>query len=94
MGNDGYTPLQKLHFMVNDWNIPEDANYGAKGGEKLLNRQLQVSNKQHPQTQSIRKYIRSHFSDITCFLMPHHGIKVATCPVSNMNFSDLDFILF
>jgi atlastin len=90
VGNDGYIPLQKLHFVVNDWNLPYDARCGARGGAKLLNRRLQVPDKQHPQTQSIRKYMRSCFCDTSCFLMPPQGIEMATRPVSNLDFSDLD----
>jgi atlastin len=88
--NDGYMPLQKLHFVVNDWNLPYDARYRARGGANLLNRPLQIPDKQCPQKQSIRKCIRSCFCDTPCFLMPPQGIEMVTRPVSNLDFSDID----
>jgi atlastin len=87
---DGHTPLQKLQFVVNDWNFPYDANYGPKGGEKILNRKLQESDEEHPKTQSLRKNIKSCFSDISCFLMPHAGLKVATRADCDENLSGVE----
>lgn len=40
----------------------------------------QISDKQHPQLQQLRKHIRSCFSEVECFLMPHPGLDVATSP--------------
>jgi atlastin len=88
--NGGHTPLQKLQFVVNDWNFPYDANYGSKGGEEILNRRLQESDEQHPETQSLRKDIMSCFSDISCFLIPHAGLKVATRPDCAENLSNVE----
>lgn len=39
-----------------------------------------MSDKQHPELQSLRKHIKSCFSEISCYLMPHPGLKVATNP--------------
>jgi len=37
------TPFQKLQFLVRDWSYPYESSYGLAGGEKLLERRLQVS---------------------------------------------------
>ncbi|XP_021922722.1 atlastin isoform X3 [Zootermopsis nevadensis] len=86
----GHTPFQKLQFLVRDWSFPYEADYGDKGGEIILNRRLQISNKQHPELQSLRKHIRSCFSGISCFLMPHPGLKVATNPEFDGKLSDIE----
>ncbi|XP_015926746.1 atlastin-2 [Parasteatoda tepidariorum] len=73
-------PFQKLVFLVRDWSFPYEAEYGAVGGQMLLDRRLEISEKQHPQLQQLRKHIRSCFSDVGCFLMPHPGLEVASSP--------------
>ncbi|XP_066996434.1 atlastin isoform X2 [Anabrus simplex] len=83
-------PFQKLQFLVRDWSFPYEAEYGAAGGRCILNRRLQVSDKQHPELQSLRKHIRSCFEDISCFLMPHPGLKVATNPEFDGKLSDIE----
>ncbi|KAG8041507.1 hypothetical protein G9C98_002800 [Cotesia typhae] len=76
----GNTPFQKLEFLVRDWSYPYEAEYGAEGGQIILQRRLEISDRQHPELQSLRKHIKSCFSDISCFLMPHPGLRIATNP--------------
>lgn len=83
-------PFQKLLFLVRDWSFPYEAQYGSKGGEVILKRRLAISDKQHPELQSLRKHIQSCFDDIACFLMPHPGLKVATNPEFNGRLSDIE----
>ena len=41
---------------------------------------LQISENQHEELQNVRKHIHSCFTNISCYLMPHPGLKVATNP--------------
>lgn len=41
---------------------------------------LQISERQHPELQQLRKHIRACFADTSSFLLPHPGLKVATNP--------------
>jgi atlastin len=65
---------------VRDWSYPYEAPYGADGGKKILQRRLEVSDKQHPELQLVRQHIKSCFIEIGCFLMPYPGKTVATNP--------------
>lgn len=76
----GKKPFQRLQFLVRDWCFPYEAEYGALGGQQILDRRLLISDKQHTELQSLRKHIKSCFSEIACFLMPHPGLKVAVSP--------------
>lgn len=72
--------FQKLVFLVRDWSFPYEAPYGSEGGHKILEKRLRMTEKQHSELMQVRKHIKSCFSDISCFLMPHPGLKVATNP--------------
>ncbi|XP_065446021.1 atlastin-2 isoform X8 [Chrysemys picta bellii] len=51
---------------------------------------LQVKQNQHEELQNVRKHIRSCFSNLGCFLLPHPGLKVATNPNFDGRLNDID----
>lgn len=73
----GEKPFQKLLFVVRDWPYAYEKPYGFEGGSSLLEQRLSVYDKQAWELQVSRRDIRSNYSDISCFLMPHPGKKVA-----------------
>ncbi|XP_077494149.1 atlastin-3-like [Amblyomma americanum] len=83
-------PFQKLLILVRDWYHIRDAEYGASGGRKLLEKRLKVKENQQPQLQQLRKYIDSFFTEIGCFLMPHPGFKVAQARSFDGRLSDIE----
>lgn len=87
--DSGKTPFQRLQFIVRDWSFPYEAEYGAVGGHRVLQRRLEVSQKQAPELQTLRKQITSCFSDIACFLMPHPGLTVSSNPTFDGRLSDI-----
>ncbi|TRY76895.1 hypothetical protein TCAL_09587 [Tigriopus californicus] len=88
--DSGETPFQKLQFLVRDWSYPYEAQYGAEGGRNLVQRRLELSDKQHSELQDLRKNIRSCFSSIEGFLLPHPGLKVATDPGFEGRLKDIE----
>ena len=88
--DSGEKPFQKLQFLVRDWCYPYETEYGAKGGRQIVERRLEVNSKQHNELQDLRKHIRSCFSHIEGFLMPHPGLNVATNPKFDGRLSDID----
>ncbi|XP_060071840.1 atlastin-2-like [Ylistrum balloti] len=83
-------PFQCLEFLVRDWSFPYEAPYGAVGGRKILERRLQVSDRQHPELQQLRLHIKSCFTSIGSFLMPHPGLGVATNPMFDGKLKDIE----
>ncbi|KAK3564494.1 hypothetical protein QTP86_022769 [Hemibagrus guttatus] len=73
-------PFQSLMFLIRDWSFPYEYSFGLKGGSQFLDKRLQVKESQHEELQSVRKHIHSCFTSISCFLLPHPGLKVATSP--------------
>lgn len=89
LADSGKKPFQRLQFLVRDWSFPYEAEYGAVGGQKILKRRLELSDKQHPELQSLRRHITSCFTEIACFLMPHPGLTVATNPSFDGRLKDI-----
>uniref|UniRef100_A0A3B5R8S1 Atlastin GTPase 1 n=1 Tax=Xiphophorus maculatus TaxID=8083 RepID=A0A3B5R8S1_XIPMA len=82
-------PFQSLIFLVRDWSFPYEFPYGQDGGMKFLEKRLKVKN-QHEELQNVRKHIHSCFTNISCFLMPHPGLKVATNPHFDGRIKEID----
>nr|XP_057916450.1 atlastin-3 [Doryrhamphus excisus]XP_057916459.1 atlastin-3 [Doryrhamphus excisus] len=73
-------PFQSLMFLIRDWSFPYEYTYGFIGGNEFLDKRLQVKEQQHEELQTVREHIHSCFTNISCFLLPHPGLKVATSP--------------
>uniref|UniRef100_A0A665XFS7 Atlastin-3-like n=1 Tax=Echeneis naucrates TaxID=173247 RepID=A0A665XFS7_ECHNA len=80
-------PFQSLMFLIRDWSFPYEYSYGFKGGNEFLDKRLQEA--QHEELQTVREHIHSCFTKISCFLLPHPGLKVATSPAFNGQLSDV-----
>ncbi|XP_064411916.1 atlastin-2 isoform X4 [Latimeria chalumnae] len=83
-------PFQTLTFLIRDWSYPYEHAYGLEGGRKFLEKRLQVKLTQHEELQNVRKHIHSCFKKISCFLLPHPGLKVATNPSFDGRLIDID----
>ncbi|XP_043930237.1 atlastin-1 isoform X2 [Protopterus annectens] len=83
-------PFQSLIFLVRDWSFPYEFPYGVDGGMRFLEKRLKVSENQHEELQNVRKHIHSCFTNISCFLMPHPGLKVATNPHFDGRLKEID----
>ncbi|MEE6492339.1 hypothetical protein FKM82_016551 [Ascaphus truei] len=83
-------PFQSLNFLVRDWSFPYEFSYGADGGTQFLEKRLKVSENQHEELQNVRKHIHSCFTNISCFLLPHPGLTVATNPNFDGKLKEID----
>ncbi|KAK2824484.1 hypothetical protein Q5P01_021659 [Channa striata] len=83
-------PFQSLMFLIRDWSYPYEHDYGLDGGYNFLEKRLQVKQNQHEELQNVRKHIHSCFSNISCFLLPHPGLKVAINPYFDGRLRDID----
>ncbi|XP_026077790.1 atlastin-2-like isoform X1 [Carassius auratus] len=83
-------PFQSLMFLIRDWSYPYEHSFGLEGGNEFLEKRLQVKQNQHEELQNVRKHINSCFSKISCFLLPHPGLKVAINPHFDGRLQDID----
>ncbi|KAM4730434.1 atlastin-2 isoform 2-T3 [Anableps anableps] len=83
-------PFQSLMFLIRDWSFPYEHKYGLEGGRALLRKRLEVKNYQHEELQNVRKHIDSCFTKISCFLLPHPGLKVSTNPHFDGRLKDIE----
>ncbi|CAL8082920.1 unnamed protein product [Calicophoron daubneyi] len=90
MESTDHTPFQHLLFLVRDWSFPYEYHFGSIGGNKLLDARLKILPTHQPEHQTVRRHIRSCFSRVSCFLMPHPGLRVATNPKFDGRLSDID----
>jgi atlastin len=70
-------PFQALSFIVRDFKSPEEFSYGYEGGKKFLEQVLQVTPQQPEELRNVRLQLNECFNEISCFLLPHPGYKVA-----------------
>ncbi|XP_068176823.1 atlastin-2-like isoform X2 [Antennarius striatus] len=83
-------PFQSLMFLIRDWSYPYEHPYGLEGGRSFLDKRLQLTQQQHEELQAVRRHVRSCFSHIGCFLLPHPGLQVATNPRFDGRLRDID----
>ncbi|KAL7014868.1 hypothetical protein ACKWTF_016157 [Chironomus riparius] len=69
--------FQKLIFLIRDWDNCSEHDYGFKGGMQYLNSILETKQNQNDELKSIRQFIKESFSDLSCFLHPDPGDRVA-----------------
>lgn len=83
-------PFQTLTFLVRDWSFQYEYAYGLDGGKEILEKRLKIADRQHIELQQLRRHIRSCFTSINCFLMPHPGLKVTNDPQFNGCLKDIE----
>jgi Guanylate-binding protein, N-terminal domain len=83
-------PFQNLLFLMRDWSHEHDFDYGNTGGALYLADVLNIKSDQSPDLQAVRKYIKSSFDSVHCFLMPHPGFKILKNPNYDGRWSDLE----
>ncbi|KAL7017429.1 hypothetical protein ACKWTF_010374 [Chironomus riparius] len=71
------SPFQDLLILIRDWNSVDEYRYGLRGGNAYLNTFLEIHDYQTRELQSVRRYLKSSFEKINCFLMPYPGKTVA-----------------
>lgn len=88
--DDEKSPFQNLMILIRDWNSPDEFRYGIRGGNAYLNSFLEIHDYQTRELQSVRRYLRTSFERIDCFLMPHPGRSVARNSNYDGRWSEID----
>ncbi|KAL7018733.1 hypothetical protein ACKWTF_010886 [Chironomus riparius] len=83
-------PFQKIILLMRDWVNKAKYPYGSTGGEKYLNEVLKIQDDHEADARNVRKFIRSSYEEIKCFLMPHPGNKIFETNNFNGEWSKLD----
>lgn len=83
-------PFQNLLILIRDWNSPDEYGFGIRGGNAYLESFLEIHDYQTRELQSVRRYLRSSFDKIDCFLMPHPGTTVARDSTFDGRWSKID----
>ncbi|KOB70941.1 Atlastin [Operophtera brumata] len=73
---DGAKAFQVLEFLVRDWANDFEYAYGNAGGQLYLDEMLKIVPNQAKELSDLRRHIRASFETVSCFLMPHPGLKV------------------
>ena len=81
--NSECKPFQSLKFLIRDWSYPYEYPYGKEGGRKLLDKKLDVCEDQSEEIKKVRTNIKLCFEELSCYLLPHPGLNVATNPNFN-----------
>lgn len=83
-------PFQKLIFLLRDWSFPYEYGYGFEGGQKLLDRRFEVNEQQHEELKDLRVNLKKCFDTLSCYLLPHPGLKVCTNPNFDGKLKDIE----
>ncbi|KAJ0008519.1 hypothetical protein NQD34_015934 [Periophthalmus magnuspinnatus] len=92
------TMISSMQVYNISQNVQEDdlqhlqlfTEYGRLAMEETFLKPFQISENQHEELQNVRKHIHSCFTNISCFLMPHPGLKVATNPHFDGRIKEID----
>ncbi len=76
--NSTTRPFQSFLFLIRDWEYDHQFELGFRGGKKYLAENVFKIKKSHSSgMKELRKFIKSSYESIECFLMPHPGETVA-----------------
>ncbi|KAI1287716.1 Atlastin-2 [Halotydeus destructor] len=69
LDQSGAKPFQKLMFLVRDFRLPGDFNYGLAGGQQFLAKKLAQPKSRVAELTRVRSSIRKVFTNLECFLL-------------------------